>query len=237
MNIRRGIAALVACAVAVVVAMSATQASANESTDPIKNRAIPLINYGSGKCFEPTPQDGHTELAGLPIQQRTCVTGRWLQSYTFQSVGVVLYNESGPWIHLGTEGYFIRNPYTELCLDARDGSRSDQSVVQQSTCLGANDRSMVWYVEKGDFPGHILIRNLNSDLCLDVASGSSDEYAQLQQYHCTSSNLAQNFRQASEPGFELVVQFVTGSDDLRGGNDNVHVFLLLQSVLHLGSTT
>lgn len=233
MSIRPGIAMLAACAVA-VIAMSATQASANDSAVPIKNSSIPLINYGSGKCFEPTAQDGHTEWAGLPIQQRTCATGNHLQSYYFVPLGVVLYTEGPPWycpgcIHLGAEGYFIKNPYTELCLDARDGSRSDRSVVQQWTCRDVNARSMVWYVEKGDFPGHIRIRNFNSDLCLDVAWGSSDEYAQLQQYHCTSSNPAQNFRQAVGPGYELVVQFVTGSDDLRGGNDNVHVVLLLQS--------
>jgi hypothetical protein len=125
MNIRRGIGALVACAVAVVVAMSATQASANESAVPIKNSSIPLINYGSGKCFEPTPSGGHTEWPGLPIQQRTCVIDSSLQSYTFPPLGYVLYTEDPPWycpgcIHLGAEGYLITNPNTGLCLDARD---------------------------------------------------------------------------------------------------------------------
>jgi hypothetical protein len=41
------------------------------------------------------------------------------------------------------------------------------------TCRDKNGRSMVRYIEPGDFPDALKVRNLNSDLCLDVR-GSSD---------------------------------------------------------------
>jgi hypothetical protein len=178
----------------------------------------PLINIGSGKCFEPTPQGGASDWAGLPIQQRTCgprvihpdgTADPPAQFYQFQSQGYVAYNDQG-WfpcpgcIEVGTTGFLIRNEATQLCLDARDGAKTDGSVVQQWTCRDRNARSMVWYVEPGDFPGMFKVRNFNSDLCLDVRGGSSDEFAQLQQYHCTSNNLAQEFSQQF-PAFWPVV--------------------------------
>jgi hypothetical protein len=199
MKIRRGIAALLACVATSAVILVATPLSAS---DPIidKHHPIPLVNVGSAKCFSPTPQDGHIDWAGLLIQQRTCNPAFTVQYYRFVSIGTVLFNEGPPWycpgcIHLGAEGYFIKNDFTGLCLDVRDGAKSDGSVVQQWTCKGANDRSMVWYVEAGDYPDALKLRNFNSDLCLDVRGGSSDENAQLQQYHCTSNNPAQNFWQ------------------------------------------
>jgi Ricin-type beta-trefoil lectin domain len=167
------------------------------------NFAIPLVNIGSGKCFEPTPADVQ---AGLPIQQLTC-DGFDVQQWVFEPAGVVQLNGGGSdWWCPGcintnvAEGYFIDNQNTGLCMDARDGSTSDSSVVQQWTCpdaatAGGHPRSMVWYTAPGDFPGSLRVRNLHSDLCLDVRDGSSDDYAQLQQYHCTSNNAAQNFLQ------------------------------------------
>jgi hypothetical protein len=202
MKVRRGIATLLVCVVTSAIVLVATQLPA--SADPIVNDPMLLINVGSNKCFRPTEQYGHVDWAGLPIQQRVCYTGSQLESYTLQPLGYVLFNEGPPWwcincIHLGSHGYFIKNQYTGLCLDARDGSRSDRSVVQQWTCRDVNARSMVWYSEPGDFGSALKLRNFNSDLCLDVAGGSSDDYAQLQQYHCTSNNTAQNFRQALWP--------------------------------------
>jgi hypothetical protein len=169
----------------------------------------PLINTGSAMCFEPTPQGGSSDWAGLPIQQRACsphiirndgTDDRPIQFYQFESVGFVAYNDQS-WCHWlgcitdGTKGFLIRNVGTRLCLDVRDGSKSDKAVVQQWTCKGINARSMLWYVQAGDFPGMFKLRNFNSDRCLDVKGGSSHEFAQLQQYHCTSNNLAQNFGQ------------------------------------------
>jgi hypothetical protein len=179
---------------------------------------MPLINTGSGKCFEPTPQGGASDLAGLPIQQRTCsprvirpddTIDRPIQYYQFQSQGPVAFNDQGWFPCWGcipnqTTGYLIRNLDTNLCLDARDGARTDGSVIQQWTCRDRNARSMVWYVEPGDFPYMFKVRNFNSDLCLDVRGGSSNEYAQLQQYRCTLNNLAQNFSQKF-PAFWPVV--------------------------------
>jgi len=92
-------------------------------------------------------------------------------------------------------GYHIRNQLTGKCLDARDGATTDWSVVQQWTCGNLNARSMIWWVEDGDFPSQRTIVNFNSELCLDVAWGSGDDGAQIQQFHCTDNNLAQNFYQ------------------------------------------
>ncbi len=216
MKTRRGIAALLACVAtsAMILLTTPLSARANDLLDD--HQHMPLINTGSAKCFEPTPQGG---LAGLPIQQRSCSpnvirhTGtidRTIQYYQFQSQGQVDFNDQGwfdcRWLGCmgrGTTGYLIRNLDTNLCLDVLDGSKSDWAVVQQWTC-NKNARSMLWYVESGDFPGMFKVRNFNSDRCLDVKGGSSAEYAQLQQYHCTSTNLAQNFSQKF-PAFWPVV--------------------------------
>jgi Ricin-type beta-trefoil lectin domain-like len=110
----------------------------------------------------------------------------------------VLYNQGPPWwcigcIHLGAEGFFIKNTIlnidpqgpTGLCMDVRDGATSDETVVQQWICRDSSARSMVWYTSQGDFPGALKVRNFNSDHCPDVRGRSSAEGAQLQQYHCT----------------------------------------------------
>jgi hypothetical protein len=175
MKIHRGIAALLACvATSAMILVVPTPLSAS---DPIivKNRPIPLVNLGSHKCFAPTPQDGHSDWAGLPIQQRTCNLAFTVQYWILVPLGTVLFKDGPPWycwgcIHLGAEGYFIKNDFTGLCLDARDGATSDWSVVQQWTCRDKNARSMVWYVEKDDYARDALkqLRNFNSDLCLDV---------------------------------------------------------------------
>ena len=206
MKIRRGIARLLACVAtsAIILATPLSARADGPATDG------PLINTGSGKCFEPTPQSGHSDWAGLPIQQRTCgprvihpdgTADPPTQFYQFESQGQVDFNDQ-PWcppliicVHPGATGFLIRNLGTGLCLDARDGATTDGSVVQQWTCRDKNARSMVWYVESGDFPGMFKLRNFNSDLCLDVRGGASDEFAQLQQFHCTSNNLAQEFSQ------------------------------------------
>jgi hypothetical protein len=216
MKIRRGIAGLLACVVTSAMILVATPLPAS-ADDPEENFAIPLINVGSSKCFAPTPQDGHLDWAGLPIQQRTCNIAFTVQYYKFVPLGYVIFNEGRPpWycpscIALGAEGYFIQNDFTGLCMDARDGATSDGSVVQQWTCRDKNARSMVWYSEQGDFPGALKLRNFNSDLCLDVSWGSSDEYAQLQQYHCTSNNAAQNFWQTLSIDMDLNGNWTDGS--------------------------
>jgi len=117
------------------------------------DQAIPLVNIGSGKCFAPTPADGHFDWAGLPIQQQTCNPTFTIQYWIFVPLGAVQLNESPPWwcincIPYYADGYFIQNDFTGLCMDARDGARSDWSVVQQWTCrdattAGAKARSMV----------------------------------------------------------------------------------------------
>jgi hypothetical protein len=172
--------------------------------------ARPLINVGSGKCFAPNPPQGGN---GAPIQQLTCDSNMKAQIYTLQPLGFM--NDGCPrWWEFcwgcictpNTEGFFIQIKGTGQCLDARDGAKSDRSVVQQWTCREVcttglqckpdkNAHSMIWQVDRGDFAGAIKLKNYNSGLCLDVRAGSSDEFAQLQQYHCTSNNTAQNFRQ------------------------------------------
>jgi Ricin-type beta-trefoil lectin domain-like len=198
MKIQRGIAGLLACVMTSVMILVATPLTASAIQE---NYPVPLVNVGSGKCFAPTPQDGHLDWAGLPIQQRTCNIDSKDQQYKFVPLGYVILNSGrATWycpgcIEVGTNGYFIQNEATGLCLDARDGATNDGSVVQQWTCRDRNARSMVWYSDPSDFPDALKLRNFNSDLCLDVSWGSSDEYAQLQQYHCTSNNAAQNFWQ------------------------------------------
>jgi Ricin-type beta-trefoil lectin domain-like len=217
MKIQRGIPGLIACVVAlamILVAMPRPARAAScfgeccadddcsgafcdtrfRTCFPRFENARPLINVGSGKCFEPTPR--------------------------LKPLGFVVSNEGRPpWycptcIALGADGFFILAG-TGKCVDARDGAKSDHSVVQQWECRelctshpfeckpDKNARSMIWYIERGDFSGpdwhSIKLKNVNSDLCLDVRAGSSDEFAQLQQYHCTSNNAAQNFRQTFQP--------------------------------------
>lgn len=200
-KLRRISAALLACVATSVLALMATQSPANAAPDA--NYATPLINIGSNKCFQPVEPSGHVEWTGVPIQQHSCYLGYQLQNWTFQSLGYVAYNDQSWWcwgcIPDGTEGFFIKNQQTGLCLDARDGATTDWSVVQQYTCRDVKARSMVWYVQPGDYPDSFKIRNFHSDLCVDVASGSWDDFAQLQQYHCTSNNPAQNFYQALWP--------------------------------------
>jgi hypothetical protein len=198
---------------------------------------IPLVNVGSDKCFEPTPQDGNVDWAGLPIQQRTCDTSSIIppvgcigsqetpctQFYQFVELPtLVCFNDQG-WfpcpgcICRGAAGFLIMHTFvtvngtSNLCLDARDGAKTDWSVVQQWTCKDQNARSMVWYTEPGDFPRALKVRNYNSDLCLDVREGSSDEFAQLQQFHCTSNNAAQNFWQIQPGVFNLNGNWTDGS--------------------------
>lgn len=208
MKIRRSIAALHACVATSAMILVATLLSARADNLLDDHQHMPLINIGSAKCFEPI--GGSSNSAGLPIRQRTCSSGviesggidRPIQYYQFQSQGHVAFNDQGwfDWlcwfgcIPNGTEGYLIRNLDTDLCLDVRDGSKSDWAVVQQWTC-NKNARSMLWYIQPGDWPGMFKVRNFNSDRCLDVKGGSWAEGAQLQQYHCTSNNLAQNFSQ------------------------------------------
>jgi hypothetical protein len=204
-KLRRTFAALLACVATSAMIMLATAVPARAG-GPSPEDALPLVNFGSSKCFEPTPLNGYgdpnaIDANGLLIQQRTCETNLATQYYTFIPLGYVLLNAGEPqWycpfcITWGTDGYFIQNKSTGLCMDARDGATSDWSVVQQWTCRNKEARSMVWYIEPGDFYGAFKVRNFNSDLCLDVRWGSSDEYAQLQQYHCTSNNASQNFNQ------------------------------------------
>ena len=201
--------ALLACVATSAIILVATPlpASADDLLDA--HQHMPLINIGSGKCLslfhKTAPAIGpacpsNSALAALSDPAEGSID-RPIQYYQFLSQGQVSFNEdpSGGFLvglhRLGVEGYLIRNLDTGLCLDARDGAKSDGSVVQQWTCRDKNARSMVWYVEPGDFPDMFKVRNFNSDLCLDVAWGSSDDSAQLQQYHCTSNNMAQNFSQ------------------------------------------
>lgn len=198
---RRFLAALLICASISALALVGAPSPAVAAPQP--NFPMPLINIGSNKCFQPVEPSGHVEWAGVPVQQRTCFLSFTLQNWTFESKGYVAFNDQSwcPWncVPAGAEGFFIRNHQTGLCLDARDGATWDWSVVQQWTCRDRNARSMVWYVQPGDYPDSFRIRNFNSDLCLDVAGGSSADYAQIQQYHCTGSNPAQNFYQALWP--------------------------------------
>jgi hypothetical protein len=200
MKIRRNVARLLACVATSAMILVATPLSARAGDLLDDHQHRPLINTGSGKCFE------HRNWPGRPVQQRTCSpyvirdTGTIpIQYYQFQDQGHVDFNDQG-WfpcpgcITKGTTGYLIRNLDTNLCLDVRNGSKSDWAVVQQSTC-DKNARSMLWYVQPGDFPDMFKVRNFNSDRCLDVKGGSSAENAQLQQYRCNSTNLAQNFSQ------------------------------------------
>ena len=215
MKIRRGIVGLLACVVTPAMILVATSLSARADDLLDDHQHMPLINIGSAKCFEPT--GGSSDWAGLPVQQRTCsplviqpqgTIDRPIQYYQFQDQGYVAFNDQG-WfpcwgcIPDGTTGYLIRNLDTNLCLDVFDGSKSDWAIVQQWTC-DKNARSMLWYVEPGDFPSMFKVRNFNSDRCLDVKGGSSAEYAQLQQYHCNSTNLAENFSQKFPPFWPVV---------------------------------
>jgi Ricin-type beta-trefoil lectin domain len=185
---------------------------------------IPLVNVGSDKCFSPTPQDGHFELDGLPIQQHTCDPSFGsppIQSYQFRPLpDLVPFNDQRVVSLSGLYpprrcGFVTTNgtntAATTLCMDARDGAKADWSVVQQWTCKDQNARSMVWCTEPGDFPRALKVRNFNSDLCLDVREGSSGEFAQLQQFHCTSNNPAQNFWQIRPAVFNLNGNWTDGS--------------------------
>lgn len=228
MKMRRGYLALLACLVASAIVPAAMPLPARADAPLDDHQFMPLINMGSGKCFEPTAQGGPSNSNGLPMQQRACsprvihptdTIDHPIQYYQFQSQGYVAFNDQG-WfpcwgcIPNGTRGYLIRNLETNLCLDARDGAKTDGSVVQQWECRDRNARSMVWYVEPGDFPGMFKVRNFNSDLCLDVRASSWNELAQLQQYHCTSNNVAQNFLQkfpAPFPIYNLNGRWTDGS--------------------------
>jgi hypothetical protein len=192
---------------ALTIALAATPAKADDLLDD--HQHLPLISIVSGKCFEPTPEGGAGNVNGLLIQQRACSRGvtesgsgidRTIQWYQFQSQGYVAYN-SQSWCHfLGciedrAIGYLIRNLDTDLCLEVRDGAKTSSAVIQQSTCRDRTARSMMWYVQNGDWPGVFKVRNFKSDLCLDVRGGSRADFAQLQQYRCTKYNLSQNFTQ------------------------------------------
>lgn len=206
------------------VILAATPAKADDLLDD--HQHMPLISIVSGKCFEPTPEGGASNANGLLIQQRTCSRGvmqpgsgidRTIQWYQFQSQGYTAYNDQG-WfpcwgcIPKGTIGYLISNLNTSMCLDVRDGAKTSGAVVQQWTCGGRNARSMMWYVQPGDWPGVFKVRNFNSDLCLDVRGGNRGDGAQLQQYRCTPNNLSQNFTQTYvEPRMDLSDRWTDGS--------------------------
>jgi hypothetical protein len=253
MKIPHGIAGVLACVATSAMILLATPrpASADDnclepsttpnSRCPVIGSFIPLVNVGSDKCFQPAAQDGHSEWAGLPIQQVTCDPGIFnpsaptSQYYQFQPLGYVLYNQGPPWwcincIHLGAQGFFIQNFITtnqngtvtvfNLCMDVRDGVTTDEAVVQQWTCRDSSARSMVWYTSPGDYPGALRIKNFNSDRCLDVRGGSSADGAQLQQYHCTSNNPAQNFWQMTGRGTQMDLN----GNWTAGGTQAAHIY-------------
>jgi hypothetical protein len=253
MKIRRAIAGVLGfeATSAMILVATPLPASADDCLEPsttpnskcpVIGSFIPLVNVGSNKCFQPTPQDGHSEWAGLLIQQRTCDPGIFtsntptIESYQFQPLGYVFYNPPNPpwWcincIKIGAQGFFIQDFVTtnengtvsvfNLCMDVRDGATNDEAVVQQWTCRDSTARSMVWYTSPGDFPGALKIRNVNSNLCLDVRGGSSAEFAQLQQYHCTSNNPAQNFWQIIDRGTQMDLN----GNWTAGGTQSAHIY-------------
>jgi hypothetical protein len=141
---------------------------------------IQLINFGSGKCFQMTPQDGNEMWDGLLIQQRVCDGSDEQVWYMFPA-------GNGPY---GLQYYLLVNHHSNKCLDVRDGSPDDWTVVQQWTCTAST--SMYWSIWSGGRPNTYQFINARNTKCLDVAWGSHDDYAQLQQFHCTDlSNLAQ----------------------------------------------
>ena len=58
MKMPTGTAVLVACALAAMIFLTATHAWTNDIVVPSGDE-YQLINRGSNKCFEPTPQCGH----------------------------------------------------------------------------------------------------------------------------------------------------------------------------------
>jgi hypothetical protein len=91
------------------------------------------------------------------------------------------------WLHQRAyHGLLDQEPGYQPLFDVQNGSKSDSAVVQQSTC-NKDARSMLWYVQPGDWPGVFKVRNFNSERCLDVRGGSRAEDAQLQQFRCTRS--------------------------------------------------
>src|SRR5215813_11160659 len=94
MTLRRVFAALRACVATLALALLATQSPT--SAAPQANFAMPLINIGSNKCFQPVEPSGHVEWAGVPVQQHSCFLSSALQNWSFESMGFVAYNDQ-PW--------------------------------------------------------------------------------------------------------------------------------------------
>jgi Ricin-type beta-trefoil lectin domain len=126
-----------------------------------------IVNSGSGLCLERNG-DGW----GEPILQQPCDNSgaqRWGESSATPTHSLIL------------------GPFSNLCLDVRDGVNADRTVVQQWDC-DIRAPSMQWQFST-------LVPNLFfkliSDIgsrCLDVAGGSLEPGAPIQIYRCTEDN-------------------------------------------------
>jgi hypothetical protein len=204
---KRLIFALAGLMVAAGTALSAAgPAGAAEAVSPAQTAAMSpaftpckvicpagqIVNYGSGECLEPVPEDGNYALNNLPIEQFTCADRltKASQTWTRVPIGDAFVNGQTRTV------YHFVNWASGQCLDDRDGRTSDWSPVQQYTC---NDTSttMQW-VRGDDLNGSTQLINMRAwrnggSACLDVAWGSLEDGAVLQLFHCTFQNNAQHF--------------------------------------------
>ncbi len=91
------------------------------------------------------------------------------------------------------------------------------------------------FVYDPNHPGRIMTLRPN-------VAGAWYEYVEDANCRWRAYFVNQKYRPSVPPAIahtssELLVEFVTGNDDLRGGNDNVNIVLLLRSALLFGSTT
>jgi hypothetical protein len=171
---------------ALVVAAGLAPAGPAAAAVPLEG-LVQASSLASGLCLEIEPsEDGNFHINGLRVWQKQCVNSRPQNNWVVKSgFGEV---DNSPVVHLV-------NRASQMCLDVRDGSRSDRGIIQQWSC-NPTSSTMKWVIVDLRFNGFLddfQIFNLRSQKCLDIPGASLQEFTYVQQYRCTEGNYAQRF--------------------------------------------
>ncbi|MBO3752372.1 RICIN domain-containing protein [Streptosporangiaceae bacterium NEAU-GS5] len=173
----RAIVSLLVIATATAIVAGAFVRPAFADFTDLPEGPIHIVNYGSGKCLAPAPDNR--------VWQRACdgsADQEWLR----------LRSADGAISGFGNvQRHMLVNRSSGRCMDVKDGSTANGAVIQMVPCNG-NSNTMLWGVFDDYFGSHQLV-DARTGTCLDVQGGSLADNAYLQGYRCTVPNTAQHF--------------------------------------------
>jgi hypothetical protein len=189
---------LAGLALAAGAALSTAPAASAATTAPIPFPSQvsqgSIVNVNSGKCLEPSRENFLGN--GDPVVQRLC-DGGVNQLWEVTPIGAKNFGDRGNPLNLFA--YRLRNAFTGLCLDDRDGVTSDGATVQQWAC-NTTSTTMIWgddFFLDRDGTRLLNLRASNKRspgrMALEVASGSTEENVPLQLFPLEDSQPAQEW--------------------------------------------